>query len=75
MALCEGDVIDRVMLDLPEPWQVVPRTEHILVPGGLLVAFQADSLRELKKLCELQNESLTVIGSLQEAKEIYLEVM
>ncbi len=43
--------------------------------GGLLVAFQADALEELKKLCELQNESFTVIGSLQEAKEIYLEVM
>jgi selenide,water dikinase len=43
--------------------------------GGLLVAFQADALEELKKLCSLQNESLTVIGSLQEAKEIYLEVM
>lgn len=43
--------------------------------GGLLVAFQADVLEELKKLCALQNESFTVIGSLQEAKEIYLEVM
>jgi selenide,water dikinase len=43
--------------------------------GGLLVAFQADALEELKKLCTLQNESFTVIGSLQEAKEIYLEVM
>jgi selenophosphate synthase len=43
--------------------------------GGLLVAFEANALEELKKLCTLQNESFTVIGSLQEAKEIYLEVM
>jgi tRNA (adenine57-N1/adenine58-N1)-methyltransferase len=46
----EGE-FDRVMLDLPEPWQVVPRTEHILVPGGLLVAYtpsitQAVQVRE-----------------------------
>ena len=32
-------------------------------------------LEELKKLCALQNESFTVIGSLQGPKEIYLEVM
>jgi tRNA (adenine57-N1/adenine58-N1)-methyltransferase len=42
---------DRVMLDLPEPWQVVPRTEHMLAPGGLLVAYtpsitQAVQVRE-----------------------------
>ena len=43
--------------------------------GGLLVVFQADALEELKELCALKNESFTVIGSLQEAKEIYLEVM
>jgi selenide,water dikinase len=43
--------------------------------GGLLVAFQPDALEELKKLCALQNESFTVIGSLQGPKEIYLEVM
>ena len=46
----EGE-FDRVMLDLPEPWQVVPRTEHMLAPGGLLVAYtpsitQAVQVRE-----------------------------
>ena len=30
---------DRVVLDLPEPWQVVPHAERILVTGGLLVAY------------------------------------
>ena len=33
-----GD-FDRVMLDLPEPWQVVPHAEKVLVKGGLLVAY------------------------------------
>jgi tRNA (adenine57-N1/adenine58-N1)-methyltransferase len=42
---------DRVMLDLPEPWRVVPHAEKILTPGGLLVAYtpsitQAVQVRE-----------------------------
>jgi tRNA (adenine57-N1/adenine58-N1)-methyltransferase len=31
--------VDRVMLDLPEPWRVVPNIEGSLTPGGLLVAY------------------------------------
>jgi len=31
--------IDRVLLDLPEPWQVVPHAAQALVPGGILVAY------------------------------------
>ena len=34
----EGE-FDRVVLDLPEPWQVVPHAESVLVTGGLLVAY------------------------------------
>lgn len=30
---------DRVVLDLPEPWQVVPHAETALRPGGILVAY------------------------------------
>jgi len=30
---------DRVVLDLPEPWQVVPHAVNALVPGGILVAY------------------------------------
>ena len=31
--------LDRVVLDLPEPWQVVPHAETALRPGGILVAY------------------------------------
>ncbi len=31
--------LDRVVLDLPEPWQVVPHAEASLRPGGLLLAY------------------------------------
>ncbi len=30
---------DRVVLDLPEPWHVVPHAETALRPGGILVAY------------------------------------
>jgi len=42
---------DRIVLDLPEPWMVVPHAESALRPGGILVAYtptiiQAVRLRE-----------------------------
>jgi selenide,water dikinase len=43
--------------------------------GGLLVTFGANSLNEMASLCALRNETLTVIGTLQEAKEICVEVV
>jgi tRNA (adenine57-N1/adenine58-N1)-methyltransferase catalytic subunit len=42
---------DRVVLDLPEPWRVVPHAEKALAPGGVLCAYtpsivQASQTRE-----------------------------
>jgi len=31
--------IDRIVLDLPEPWRVVPHAEKALEPGGILLAY------------------------------------
>ncbi len=31
--------LDRVLLDLPEPWQVVPHAQTALRPGGVLAAY------------------------------------
>jgi tRNA (adenine57-N1/adenine58-N1)-methyltransferase len=49
-----ADGFDRVLLDLPEPWQVIPHVERALVPGGILVAYtpsitQAAQARERLK--------------------------
>jgi tRNA (adenine57-N1/adenine58-N1)-methyltransferase len=43
--------LDRVVLDLPEPWRVVEHAEKALVPGGILCAYtpsilQATQVRE-----------------------------
>lgn len=31
--------LDRIVLDLPEPWRVVPHAAKALAPGGILVAY------------------------------------
>ena len=33
------DNLDRVVLDLPEPWNVIPHAAEALVPGGILLSF------------------------------------
>jgi len=47
----EDGPYDRVVLDLPEPWQMAPHAEKALVPGGVLCAYtpsivQASQTRE-----------------------------
>ena len=49
----EGE-LDRIVLDLPEPWQVVPHASEKLVPGGLLISIlptvlQIDQLTQAMK--------------------------
>jgi len=31
--------VDRIVLDLPEPWHVVPHAASALVPGGILLSY------------------------------------
>ncbi|HLJ61839.1 MAG TPA: tRNA (adenine-N1)-methyltransferase [bacterium] len=31
--------LDRIVLDVPEPWRVVPQAAEALVPGGILLAY------------------------------------
>jgi tRNA (adenine57-N1/adenine58-N1)-methyltransferase len=50
----ELGMFDRVVLDLPEPWQVIPKAEAVLQPGGILLAYtpsitQAVQVREALK--------------------------
>lgn len=57
---------DRVVLDLPEPWNVVPHAERVLRPGGILVAYtpsitQAAQTREQMKGRWLDTRTVEVL--------------
>lgn len=69
-----GD-LDRIVLDLPEPWQVVSHAENALHPGGIIVAYtpsilQARRFREalsasafgLEETLEVLNRSWHIEG-------------
>ncbi len=47
----DGEAYDRIVLDLPEPWHLVPHAQRALLPGGIFLAYtpsivQAVQLRE-----------------------------
>jgi tRNA (adenine57-N1/adenine58-N1)-methyltransferase len=61
----DADELDRVLLDLPEPWRVVKHAEAALRPGGILLAYlptigQVARLRE-----ELADSSFGMIETLE----------
>lgn len=57
---------DRVVLDIPEPWQVVPHAEGVLRAGGILIAYtpsimQAAKVREVLKGKWIDTRTLEVL--------------
>jgi len=52
----DGTDFDRVVLDLPEPWQVVKHAEVALRPGGILVAY-TPSITQVSQLRDALAES------------------
>jgi len=40
--------IDRAILDLPEPWQVIPHLTPVLRPGGVLLAYTPSILQAVR---------------------------
>lgn len=47
----DESAVDRVVLDLPEPWQVVPHAAEALRPGGILIAY-TPSVMQVSRLRE-----------------------
>jgi tRNA (adenine57-N1/adenine58-N1)-methyltransferase len=48
--------LDRIVLDLPEPWQVVPHAEKALRPGGIFLAY-TPSIIQVSQLHDAFEES------------------
>lgn len=53
--------LDRIVLDLPEPWQVVKGAERALRPGGILVAY-TPSIVQAAQLHEALGTSAFTLG-------------
>jgi tRNA (adenine57-N1/adenine58-N1)-methyltransferase len=53
--------LDRVVLDLPEPWQVVPHAVDTLRPGGIIVAY-SPSIVQVMQFRDALAESLEVLN-------------
>ena len=52
----EVDGLDRVLLDLPEPWRVVKHAQAALSPGGILLAY-LPTIGQVARLREELTES------------------
>ncbi|MCX7621201.1 MAG: tRNA (adenine-N1)-methyltransferase [Acidimicrobiales bacterium] len=66
---CYGGIdltnLDRIVLDLPEPWQVVKHAQHALRPGGILLAY-TPSVIQVSQLREaLDNHGFALVETIE----------
>lgn len=52
--------LDRVVLDLPEPWQVVPHAARALHPGGILLAYTPSIVQVMQVRTALEENGFDV---------------
>jgi tRNA (adenine57-N1/adenine58-N1)-methyltransferase len=57
--------LDRVVLDLPEPWQVVEHAEGALRPGGILVAYTPSIAQVMQLRDALAGSSFALAETLE----------
>ncbi|HVF74420.1 MAG TPA: tRNA (adenine-N1)-methyltransferase [Acidimicrobiales bacterium] len=60
--------LDRIVLDLPEPWRVVKHAESALHPGGILVAYVPSVIQ----VAQLREALATSAFSMAETQEVLL---
>jgi tRNA (adenine57-N1/adenine58-N1)-methyltransferase catalytic subunit len=61
----EVDDLDRVILDLPEPWRVVKHAETALRPGGILLSYLPTILQVMRLREELAESAFGMVESLE----------
>ena len=59
------DGLDRMVLDLPEPWQVAPHAAQALRPGGLLVAYTPSITQAVQLRQALEELPFDLAGTLE----------
>ena len=60
----EGD-LDRILLDLPEPWRVVKHAESALRPGGILLAYLPTIGQVMRLREELASSAFGMVETLE----------
>ena len=61
----EVDGLDRIVLDLPEPWRVVPHAEKALLRGGILLAYLPTILQVARLREALEDSPFGMAQSLE----------
>ncbi|MBI4884207.1 MAG: tRNA (adenine-N1)-methyltransferase [Actinobacteria bacterium] len=56
---------DRVVLDLPEPWQVIPHAAEALRPGGILVAYTPSIMQAAQTREAMANKAWSFTRTLE----------
>lgn len=54
----EESNLDRIILDLPEPWRVIPAAGEALVPGGIFLSFLPTVLQVQEFVIALQDSGI-----------------
>jgi tRNA (adenine57-N1/adenine58-N1)-methyltransferase len=59
------DGFDRILLDLPEPWQVAPHCRTALRPGAILVAYNPSIVQVMRLREVLEREPFGAVESME----------
>ncbi len=61
----DTDDLDRILLDLPEPWRVVKHAETALRPGGILLSYLPTIGQVMRLREELDGSAFGMVDSLE----------
>ena len=61
----EESDLDRVVLDLPEPWRVVPHAARAMHPGGILLAYTPSVVQVMQLREALENSPFDIPETLE----------
>ena len=62
----DDDNLDRIILDLPEPWKVVPHASEKLAPGGIFLSF-LPTILQVHELCQtlMRQKTFTLVETIE----------
>ena len=61
----DAEIFDRMVLDLPEPWRVLPAAERVLASGGVLATYMPTTGQLQQLVLSLEHASFAEIRSFE----------